>query len=150
MNRRTFLLSGLSIALVSDPAVAQSMTWEERRRLRQLRRRAIRRFRRRGGGLPRRARQAIARGEIQPLRHLFAAVSRHSEAEIIDVDLHETPQGWVYALRILTPQGHVRDLYFDARTLEMMQFKDNSADGGIPLPPEDLQPRALPQPGAEN
>jgi len=136
LTRRIFLLSCLTAALVSvaGSAHAQMMTQEERQRLRQLRRQAIRRFRQRGGGLNRRARAAIRRGEIRPLRRLFAEVTRQLDVEVLDADLHETQQGWIYALRVLTQQGRVSDMYFDARTLAMIQQSDAAADGGVPLP----------------
>lgn len=135
-DRRAFLaLSVLTAAAcLASPAFAQGMTREDRQRLRQLRRRAIRRFRRRGGGLPQRARAAIDRGEIQPLRRLFREVTRQLGVEIIDADLHETPRGWVYALRVLSSQDRIQDLYFDARTLAMIQQVDSAAEDGVPLP----------------
>lgn len=140
LTRRTFFVCGLTATFASfaSPTFAQVMTREERQRLRQVRRQAIRRFRRRGAGLNLRARSAIQRGEIQPLRRLFAEVTRQLDVEVLDVDLHETQQGWIYAMRVLTPQGRVSDMYFDGRTLAMLQQSDSTVDGGVPLPPQPL------------
>lgn len=142
ISRRKLVFAGLALALFGtmDPAYAQRR--RRRRRLRRLRRRAIRRFRHRHGGIPSEARDAVRRGDIRPLRDVLAAVSRRSDAEVLDVDLHEAPRGWVYALRVLTPAGRVRDVFLDARTLEVLQVDDSPERDGISLPPDiDGEPR---------
>ena len=128
------MLAGLAVVLGAreNNAIAQPA----RRRLRRLRRRAIRRFRRRHGpGQLDRARAAVANGEVRPLREVLALIQRRSGAEVLDVDLHETPRGWIYAMRVLTPNGRVRDVYFDAHTLEVIRAAAPGRGDGVPLPP---------------
>ncbi|MCH9765760.1 MAG: hypothetical protein K0U34_07195 [Alphaproteobacteria bacterium] len=149
LGRRAFLISGLAVLFAggkSEPALAQL----RRRRMRRIRRRALRRFRRRGGGLPDRARGAIRRGEIRPLRDVVARIRQRTGAEILDVDLHQRPQGWVYAVRVLTPNGRVRDVFVDGRSLDVLHFSDERGGDGVPLPPELGPSQPLPAPPRRN
>ncbi len=152
MNRRRFLIAGLTATLATacstTPALTQPARRRARRQLRRIRRRAIRRFRQRGG-LPSDARDAVRRGDVRPLRDVLALVRRRSDAEILDVDLYQRPQGWVYALRLLTVRGRVRDVFLSARTLEPLSLsKDKGIHEGVPLPPE-LAPSRPAQPGGK-
>lgn len=61
----------------------------------------------------------MAAGEIRPLRQVNAGL-RARGAELLDADLYETPQGWVYDLRVLGPRGRIRDVMLDARTLRRL------------------------------
>ncbi len=136
-SRRTFLLFlAAAITTQIDPASAQPL----RRRRRRMRRRALRRLKRRGGRIHERARQAVADGEIRPLREVMAKVRRRTNAEVLDVDLHKRPRGWIYALRVMTPRGRVRDVFLDARTLEVLHLGKSTGDVGVPLPSGLSQP----------
>ena len=153
LNRRAVLSTGLGavLALVFDCPAQAKRRRRRRGRNRVLRRRAIRRFRRRSGGrLEKRARRAIQQGEIRPLREVMAKVRRRSNAEVLDVDLHKRADGWVYALRILTVRGRVRDVFLDARTLELLRLADEGGADGVPLPPDLMTPPRAPlQPGLQ-
>jgi len=128
------MLAGASV----EPVEAQRVR-RRRRRMRRIRRRAIRRLERRGDGLPDRARDAIRRGEIRPLRDVIAMVKRRSNAEILDVDLHQNGGAWVYGLRVMTQNGRVRDVFVDGQSLEVLDFKNKTGGDGVPLP-QDLRP----------
>ena len=154
MTRREFsgmCLTALLTIFSVYPANAQRRRQirRARRRRRIIRRRAIRRFQRRGGRLEERARSAIRHGDIRPLREVMAKVRRRSNAEVLDVDLHKRRRGWVYALRILTLRGRVRDVFLDARTLEVLHIGRRTGTNGVPLPQElndPLQPSLPPKP----
>lgn len=140
LARRDLLVAGLglllSLAGFADPALAQRRRRRRlQRRRRAVTRRALRRFRRRGGGLEERARTAVRKGEIRRLREVYRVVRQRSGSEVIDVDLHQRAGGWVYALRVVTPRGRVRDVFLDARTLKILHLSV-AADGfdGVPLP----------------
>ncbi len=148
VSRRAVLQAGLSVSLsaglgavialaFATPAQAKRRRrrrGRRRSRTRAIRRQAIRRFRRRGGSLQSHARKAVRQGQIRPLREVMAVVQRRSNAEVLDVDLHQRPDGWIYALRILTAQGRVRDVFLDARTLDLVQVSAEGAGSGVPLP----------------
>ncbi len=137
LSRRGVLILGLA-ALITGVAAGPAEAQRFRRRMRRMRRRAVRRLRRRGGGLPERARGAIRRGEIRPLRDVIQRVRQRSNSEILDVDLHQNANRWIYALRVLTPNGRVRDVFIDGRTLEVLNHQDTLGGDGVPLPPELL------------
>ena len=93
------------------------------RRFRGVRRRAIERFRQRGGPFAvDEAREAVRRGDVQPLFRVFEKIGRRPNTEILDVDLFQRPGGWVYALRVLGPRGRVRDVTLNAKTLDVMSL----------------------------
>jgi len=148
MSRRAFIVAGLTAlaSLAFDTPASAKRRRRRRGRNRVIRRRAIRRFRRRGGAIENHARQAVRQGEIRPLREVMAVVRRRSNAEVLDVDLHKRPGGWIYALRILTRRGRVRDVFLDARTLQVLRIGTggNGGNGGVPLPPGLEEPSLRP------
>lgn len=88
-----------------------------------MRRRAIERFRRRGGPIAvDEARAAVARGDVQPLASVYQMITRRGGAEILDVDLFKGDRGWMYAVRVLGPRGRVRDVVLDAKSLELIEL----------------------------
>ena len=145
-SRRNFLFLGLATALALGGSAtlvsAQPARRRARRQLRRIRRRAIQRYRQRGG-LPVDAREAVRRGDVRPLRDVLALVRRRSDAEVLDVDLYRRPQGWVYAMRVLTAQGRVRDVFLDARSLKPLRIGRGTRGPGVPLP-RDLPPLGEP------
>ncbi len=135
--RRHFLRSGLAalIALMSATPTLADRRRRRRGRRRRLRRRALRRMRRRGSRIENHARTAVRQGKIRPLREVMAKVQQRSDAEVLDVDLYKLPDGWVYALRLLTTKGRVRDVFLDARTLDVLRIeKPRGGVDGVPLP----------------
>lgn len=142
LGRRRFLALMTAAALLGPCSGAHAQGRRRRRR-----RRALKRFRKRPPHIKKHAREAMRRGEIRPLRDVFAAVRARSDAEILDVDLHETRRGWVYALRVLTAKGHIRDVFLNARTLEVLHFTNNKGGDGVPLPPELAHEPPLEPPG---
>ena len=117
-TRRRFLaaLIGLAFGGASAPAAAQ-------RTPRRLRRRIIQRFRQRDPEFRERAIHARRNGELRPLRELNARL-RKGGFELLDADVFETPEGWVYDIRILGPAGKVRDVLIDGRTLRRIPDPD--------------------------
>lgn len=75
-----------------------------------------------------RARAARQAGEIRPLTDIIAAVKRDNPGEIVEVELEHAHGQWIYEVKILTPQGELRRLDYDARSAE-------------PLPPRPRGPR---------
>ena len=135
LSRRGLLLSGLAVCLLGVGShSADAQRFRHRRRMRGVRRRALRRLRRRDRGLPDRARQAVRRGEIRPFRDVLALVERRSNGEVLDVDLHQRGDRWIYALRVLRPNGRVNDVFVDARTLEVVNSRALGGGDGVPLP----------------
>ena len=132
VGRRLFLgqilvVVALSSTLIGSPALGQRgrrrrrFPGRRRRRRRRIIRRAIRRSRRRDPRVHERARRAVRRGDVRPLRDVFRLLRRQGNAEVLDVDLFTEQDRWVYAIRVLTRSGRVRDVMLDAKTLDRLQ-----------------------------
>lgn len=68
---------------------------------------------------------AIATGEITPLDTLLARIGKDFPGRILKVDLecrgHGTAAVWIYEAEILTPKGHVLELEYHTRTLDLLE-----------------------------
>lgn len=67
-----------------------------------------------------RARAARQAGEIRPLTEIIAAVRRDNPGEIVEIELEHEHGRWIYEVKILTPQGEIRRLDYDARSAERL------------------------------
>jgi uncharacterized membrane protein YkoI len=76
--------------------------------------------------------QAIEAGEIVPLQALFAEIRREYQGRILKVELeqerHAEEPIWVYEAKILTPEGHVLELEYDAKSLELIEIEGQHDD----------------------
>ena len=70
------------------------------------------------------ARQALQRGEVLPIARILELVAQHQRGDVIEVQLDERRGRLEYEIRILTPQGRVRELVLDARTGAFVRFED--------------------------
>lgn len=83
-----------------------------------------------------RARQAVLEGRIVPLGEILRKVEESFSGEILEVQLedegnepeHRGRGKIVYEIKLLTPQGNVLKLQFDARTKELLKIKGRGAD----------------------
>ena len=65
-------------------------------------------------------------GEVMPLDRLLARIRRDVGGRVLKVELErETDDGpgWLYEAKVLTPEGHVLKLEYDAKTLELLEIK---------------------------
>ena len=66
-------------------------------------------------------------GELQSLESLLAAArARHPGATLLEADLESEHDRLIYELEVLTREGTVRELEFDARSGELL--KDEEED----------------------
>ena len=84
-----------------------------------------------------RAREAMKAGLIRPLSDALGALERAYEGEVLEVELEELEdeywntegkKGFVYEFKLLTPQGNVLKLYYDANSLELYAVDGHDAD----------------------
>lgn len=85
-----------------------------------------------------RARRAMLSGKVRPLTELLAHVESMYEGEIIKVELEEDDDGaWfgsngdammLYEIKLLTPQGNLVKLEFDAESLELLTVDGHDSD----------------------
>lgn len=69
------------------------------------------------------ARQALAAGEILPLRQILDRVEKNHPGQILEVELEREHGNWIYEIKLLRPDGAVTKLEMDARNGNMRQQK---------------------------
>ena len=85
-----------------------------------------------------RARQAMLAGEVRPLTELLAHVESMYEGDIIEVELESDDNGawyetkgeplFLYEIKLLTPQGNLVKLKFDAKNLELLTVDGHDSE----------------------
>lgn len=63
-----------------------------------------------------RARRAVESGEIKPLRDILAEAEKAHGGQLIEAELEHEHGRMVYELKLLTVEGRVVKLYYDARS----------------------------------
>lgn len=63
-----------------------------------------------------RARQALEAGEILPLRTILDRVERDYPGQIMEVELEQKGERWIYEVKVLRTGGALVKLKFDGRT----------------------------------
>jgi len=64
----------------------------------------------------RRARDAVGRGDIQPLEQVLAGVRSAYPGRVMDVDLRQRGDSWTYRIKLLTSDDQMMRIDVDART----------------------------------
>jgi uncharacterized membrane protein YkoI len=84
-----------------------------------------------------RARAALRAGDVVPLVQVLSKVESLYEGDVLEVELEDedddrrdggTSAGFVYEIKLLTPQGNVLKLELDAKTLEVLKVKGRGAE----------------------
>ena len=68
-----------------------------------------------------RARQAYESGAIRSLGAVLSKVESEFTGEVVEVELERRGERMVYEVEILTPQGNVLELVYDAATVELLE-----------------------------
>lgn len=61
-----------------------------------------------------RARRAVEAGEIRPLRDILTAAEKAYGGRFIAAELERHDGRWVYEIKLITADGRVAKLYYDA------------------------------------
>ena len=72
---------------------------------------------------PDRARRALRRGDILPLRDVIAMVRRRIPGKIVDVQLLQRDRRFAYRLKILNRQDHVMIVLADAKSGRILRVR---------------------------
>jgi uncharacterized membrane protein YkoI len=76
-----------------------------------------------------RARQAVASGQILPLKAILARVEREAPGDVLEVELEQQDSGaWVYELKVLQAGGVLTKLKLDARTGAVLKSRSRGRD----------------------
>ncbi len=79
-----------------------------------------------------RARAALRAGEIAPLKDVLARAERDFAGSLLEVELERERGRWVYELKLLAPDGAVLEVYYDARTKELIGAKGHDSERALP------------------
>ena len=72
------------------------------------------------------AEAALARGDARPIQELLQRVGSVFPGSVLKIELeHEDDDrpSWIYEVKLLTPQGDVLELEYDAGTLELIALE---------------------------
>jgi uncharacterized membrane protein YkoI len=71
-----------------------------------------------------RARQALAAGEVLPLRTILERVEHVHPGQIMEVELERKGADWIYDVKLLKPGGVLVKLKIDARNGTVLDSKE--------------------------
>jgi uncharacterized membrane protein YkoI len=76
-----------------------------------------------------RARQALSRGEVQPIADILALVAQTVPGEVIEVEFDDVERlgkdAWCYELKILATDGRVLEIQVDAATGRILTVEED-------------------------
>ena len=64
-------------------------------------------------------REAVERGEIRSLAEILAAVRDKLPGKVAGVEIERVNERWVYEFRVVGADGHLFDVFVDARTAKI-------------------------------
>jgi uncharacterized membrane protein YkoI len=70
-----------------------------------------------------RAREALKRGEVLPLRDIVARAEAAFPGRLLEVELEDEDGDIVYDIELLSPDGRLIELLYDARTGTLLKAK---------------------------
>ena len=73
-----------------------------------------------------RARQAVQAGQVLPLPVVLERLQREVPGQVLEVELEQERDRWIYEIKLLTPAGQLTKVKLDARTTEVLRI--NSRD----------------------
>lgn len=80
-----------------------------------------------------RARDAVQSGQVLPLETVLAAMRRDFPGDVIEAELDDWHGRPVYEIKLISPDGNVQKLMYDARDGTLLRAKGRGAghgDGG--------------------
>lgn len=63
------------------------------------------------------------KAEVVPVEQLFKKVQKEFGGIILELELEEEDLRWIYEVKLLTPQGNVLKIDYDAKTMAVLTVK---------------------------
>ncbi|MGP0593412.1 PepSY domain-containing protein [Nitrospira sp. T9] len=63
------------------------------------------------------------KAEVVPVEQLFQKVQKEFEGIILELELEEEDLRWIYEVKLLTPQGNVLKIDYDAKSMAVLTVK---------------------------
>lgn len=70
-----------------------------------------------------RARQALERGEVLPLRTILDKIARDYPGEVVEVELERERGTWIYEIELIGADGRLVKLEIDAGSAAVLRVK---------------------------
>lgn len=65
----------------------------------------------------------VPEADIVPLPELLVHVREEFQGRLLEVELDDEDDGWVYEIKLLSAQGNVLELEYDAGTMELLEVR---------------------------
>jgi hypothetical protein len=70
-----------------------------------------------------RARAAVQSGKVKPLDAILRSVRKKYRGQVLDAQLFDLGNGWIYRIRLLTQDGRVLDIGVDGRSGQIVDVR---------------------------
>lgn len=70
-----------------------------------------------------RARRAVQAGQVLPLRAILDNAARDFPGDVIETELEDHHGTLVYEIKVISPEGRVMKVYYDARDGSVLKVK---------------------------
>jgi len=74
-----------------------------------------------------RARQAVQAGQVLPLPVVLDRLQREVPGQVLEVELEQERERWIYEIKLLTPAGQLTKVKLDARTAEVLRVRSRES-----------------------
>ena len=74
-----------------------------------------------------RARQAVQAGQVLPLPTVLERLQREMPGQVLEVELEQERERWIYEIKLLTPAGQLTKVKLDARTAEVLRVRSRES-----------------------
>lgn len=74
---------------------------------------------------PRDIQAAVKRGEVLPLPRILDLAQKRVPGEVLEVELEKDDGRFVYEVKMLTPDGRVREVTIDAHSGKILTVEDD-------------------------
>lgn len=74
-----------------------------------------------------RARQAVQAGQVLPLPTVLERLQREVPGQVLEVELEQERERWIYEIKLLTPAGQLTKVKLDARTAEVLRVRSRES-----------------------
>lgn len=73
-----------------------------------------------------RARATVQAGKALPLKTVLERLEREVPGQVLEVELEQRDERWIYEIKLLQPGGRLVKLELDAATAEVLRRKERS------------------------
>ncbi|WP_447970242.1 PepSY domain-containing protein [Nitrospira sp. M1] len=61
--------------------------------------------------------------EFAPIQQLLTRINQEFDGIILEIELEDDDAHWIYEVKLLTPQGNVLEVEYDAKSMDLLNVK---------------------------